>query len=89
MPYVQSGEVILTNTMQYPFNNSGQTVAFAHAMPDRSYTVQTEVTAPADDFGEIVVCGKALNGFMLAYTGPCAQVTVRYQVLGGSGHADN
>ena len=88
MSYVQSGEVSLSNTMQYPFNNSAQTVALERSMPDCHYTVLTEVSGGLDDAGEIVVSGKALNGFMLAYTGRGAQVTVRYQVLGGNSYAD-
>ena len=88
MACMQSGEVQLRNSLSWPFNNSAQTVALVRAMPDRAYTVRTEVVDASGDYGEIRISGKALNGFRIAYTGPCRQVTVRYQILEENGYAD-
>lgn len=80
---VEIGTVTLTNTMQYPFNNSAQTVALKSPRNSLHYTVQTEVISTAGEAGDILISGKAVNGFKIAYTGSAAQAVIMYYVTGG------
>ena len=75
--------VTLVNTKDYPFNDSVQTVALEAPRNNRDYGVQTEVVSAAGEVGDVVVSGKAVNGFKIAFTGSAKQVVVRYHVNGG------
>lgn len=78
------GTVVLTNTQQYPFNNSRQTVAIT---PNRNtvsdYEVTTEVVSADGPVGDIKVSDKQTNGFKLEHTGSAKTVTVKYFLRGG------
>jgi hypothetical protein len=77
-----TGTAILTNTKQYPFNNSAQTVALEASQAHTDYTVFTEVlSSVGGEVGDIIVSGKAVNGFKLAFTGSAAQAEIRYYVI--------
>jgi len=80
---ILSGTVTLTNTKEYPFNNSVQTVALEKPLKNREYTVLTEVFGTDGDAGDIIVSDKAVNGFKIAFTGAARQAVVRYCVIGG------
>ncbi len=54
-----SGTVMLTNTKEYPFNNSVQTVALEKPLKNQEYTVLTEVFCTDGDAGGIVVSDRA------------------------------
>lgn len=80
---ILSGTVTLTNTKEYPFNNSVQTVALEKTLKNQEYTVLTEVVGSTGDAGDIVISDKAVNGFKIAFTGAARQAVVRYCVIGG------
>lgn len=76
-------EVTLTNSLEYPFNNSARTVALTHERDTLAYRVDVEVLSADGLVGDVEVYDKALNGFKLRYTGSAGSVTVRYYVHGG------
>jgi hypothetical protein len=84
MSYHLTGTVTLTNTKEYPFNNSTQTVALDKSLPNQDYAVLTEIVGADGDAGDIVVSGKAVNGFKIAYMGSAKEAVVRYHVIGGA-----
>lgn len=83
------GTVTLRNTRVYPFNDSQMTVVLDTALESRDYHVNVMVTDARGEAGEIIVSGKATNGFKLAYTGSAAQVVVDYAVTGVTALAKN
>lgn len=76
-------EVSLTNSLVYPFNDSGKTVALTHERDTLAYQVDVEVLSADGLVGDVEVYDKALNGFKLRYTGSAGHVAVRYYVHGG------
>ncbi len=76
-------EVSLTNSLEYPFNDSGKTMALTHERDTLAYQVNVEVVEADGLVGCVEVYDKALNGFKLRYTGSARHVTVRYYVHGG------
>lgn len=77
-------EVTLTNTQQYPFNNSNKAVQLGTNRNKKNYTVLVEVLdSEGGGVGEILVTNKLLNGFQIAYTGAASSVTVNCIVQGG------
>lgn len=81
-----TGTVTLTNTKQYPFNDSLTTVALKSPLDNCGYAVITEMAESAGEVGDIIVFGKALNGFKLAYTGSASRAEVKYSIIGGLCH---
>lgn len=79
----ESGEITLTNSQKYPFNNSVKTVALKQNMDTTAYTVEVDVLSAAGEVGRIVVTDKQRNGFKLAYTGSAKSATLKYFVKGG------
>lgn len=91
---VQSGTIVLRNTLEYPFNDSKQTIALTTSADNADYEVVVEPLASravydADvssmagfygNIGEVEVSAKLVNGFKLEYTGSAAQVQVKYTV---------
>lgn len=77
------GQVTLTNTQTYPFNNSKVTVALAKPRNTLNYTVQTEIISASGFPGDIKISDKQLNGFKIEFTGSATSVTVKYIVRGG------
>lgn len=82
-----AGEVLteeLTNTQEYPFNDSVKTVSLTQERNHADYTVTAEVVEYSGGFpGEIVISAKLLNGFKVAFTGSAKSVTVKLYVKGG------
>lgn len=77
-------EVTLTNSQQYPFNNSNKAVQLGTNRNKKNYTVLVEVlSSEGGGVGEILVTNKLLNGFQIAYTGAASSVTVNCIVQGG------
>jgi len=77
-------EVTLTNTQEYPFNNSVKTVALSKQRNHMDYTVLTEVQDYSGGFvGDILITEKLKNGFKIQYTGSAASVKVKIYVKGG------
>ena len=83
----QAGEtmtVTLTNSQEYPFNNSVKTVTLAQERNHADYTVAAEVVEYSGGFpGEILISAKLLNGFKVASTGSAKSVKVKLYVKGG------
>ena len=73
--------VILTNTKQYPFNNSTESVSLDCEQENSQYYVQTEVISAEGQAGEVRVFDKAVNGFRIAFTGSAASVEVRCKII--------
>lgn len=78
-----SGVVELSNSQQYPFNNSVKTVALIQQMETTDYTVDVDVVFASGDVGKITVTDKQMNGFKLAYTGSAVSAKLNYAVKGG------
>lgn len=77
------GTVTLTNTLDFPFNDSIQSVALSDERLNTDYIVITELVSADGVAGEIEVSDKLVNGFKIAYTGSASSVTIKYVVMGG------
>jgi len=75
------GTVALSNSQEYPFNNSKTTINLKKPRNTLDYTVLVEYNTT--NAGEVKVTDKQLNGFKLEYTGSAASVTIKYYVRGG------
>lgn len=77
-------QVTLTNSQQYPHNNSKKTVQLTMAKNNKDYTVECEVVSVTGGaVGEFEFSDKLLNGFKIAFTGSASQVVVNCYVRGG------
>ncbi|XJZ25938.1 hypothetical protein ACF5W4_11050 [Bacillota bacterium Lsc_1132] len=78
------GTFTLTNSQEYPFNNSLKTVALVE---DRNkitdYSVALEVVSADGPVGDLIVSGKLVNGFKAQFTGSAKNVTLKYYLRGG------
>jgi len=80
----ETGTVTLTNSKEYPFNNSRVTVAITNTRDNLFYDVETSVTAySGGPPGDIIVSDKQLNGFKLEFDGSAKSVTVAYKIKEG------
>ena len=80
---VETGTKVLTNSAEYPFNNSKATVALVTSQANGDYIVDVEVASADGNPGEIIVSDRMTNGFALEFTGSATSVTVNYFVIGG------
>lgn len=80
---IETGNITLTNSQAFPFNDSQVTVPLVAERDNQNYLVDYEVTAAVGNVGDIIVSAKLVNGFKIEYTGSASSVTVKYQVLGG------
>ena len=78
---VYVGSVTLTNSQEFPFNDSAASVSIGATLDNTYYEVQTKVTAFSGNLGEIEVFDKLTNGFKLAYTGSAASATIAWAVI--------
>lgn len=82
-----TGEIVeatLTNSKEYPFNNSKKTLALKTPRGNLDYTVVVEAsTTDAGGIGEIKITDKQLNGFKIEFTGTAKTVSVKCTVQGG------
>ena len=88
-------DVKLTNTLNYPFNNSKETIALSgkEERHNSNYIVFAEVTSSyitedvninnAGLAGNIVISDKMTNGFKIEYTGGVGEVGLRLYITGG------
>ena len=77
-----TGQVTLTNSLEFPFNNSEKSVSIT-TQDNAKYVVLTEIVSAVGNPGEIEVSDKLNNGFKLSFTGSASQVIVKYTVIGG------
>lgn len=76
-----SGIILLTNSKIYPFNDSMQTIALDNPFKDVNYNVNTEILKYEGETGELIISGKARNGFKIAYTGSATQTEVYWEAV--------
>lgn len=83
-----TGEVIqttLTNSLEYPFNNSKKTIALLASRDTMDYTVDIEAVAiGGGSVGKVIITEKQLNGFKIEHTGGAKTVSVKCIVKGGA-----
>ena len=81
----ETGTVTLTNSAQFPFNNSKKTVALTNVRDNLNYIVVVVSKTAADNgnIGEIEISERQVNGFKIEHTGSSSSVTVVYAVIGG------
>ncbi len=80
---VETGTVTLTNSLEFPFNNSRKTVALVTPQANSDYLVDVEVDTADGNVGEVIVSSRMTNGFAIEHTGSATSVTVNYFVIGG------
>lgn len=80
---VETGSTTMTNSLEFPFNNSRKTVALVTAQANSDYLVDVEVDEANGNVGEVIVSSRMTNGFAIEYTGSATSVTVNYFVIGG------
>lgn len=81
------GEIIeatLTNSQEYPHNNSIKTLQLTTPRNTKDYTVTPEVVSVSGGtVGDFEISDKLLNGFKIQFTGSADSVVVRCYVRGG------
>ena len=80
---VETGSTTMTNSQEFPFNNSRKTVALVTSQANSDYLVDVEVDEANGNVGEIIVSSRMTNGFAIEFTGSATSVTVNYFVIGG------
>ena len=74
----------LTNTLQFPFNNSQKTIPLPFNRNTKTYTIYVEIlSVSGGGLGDITISDRLLNGFKLAHSGAATTVEVRCIVQGG------
>ncbi len=80
----ETGTVTLTNTQEFPFNNSIVTVPLTITRDNLNYIVEViKVEPTGGPAGEIEISERQVNGFKMAFTGSASSVKVTYAVIGG------
>lgn len=79
----ETGTVNLTNTQQFPFNDSKKTVALTNVRDNLNYIVVVVSKTGSGNIGEIEISDRQVNGFKIEFTGSAASATVVYAVIGG------
>ena len=80
----ETGEVTLTNTQEFPFNNSIVTVPLTITRDNLNYVVVVISTTPTGGpAGDVEITERQVNGFKVAFTGSASTVKVKYAVIGG------
>ena len=77
----EHGTVTLTNSQNYPFNNSKTTVSLQTEKSGK-YFVFAKPVDYSKNVGEIQITDELSNGFKIAYTGSAASVQIEYTVTG-------
>ena len=80
---VETGSTTMTNSPEFPFNNSRKTVALVTPQANSDYLVDVEVDEANGNVGEVIVSSRMTNGFAIEFTGSATSVTVNYFVIGG------
>ena len=77
------GVITLTNTDEFPFNNSAISVALENERDNLNYLVEIVKVEPEGNPGEIEISDRQVNGFKIGFTGSASSVKVTYSVIGG------
>lgn len=78
-PYYNTGSLTLSNTVEYPFNNSDTVVTLSREMENTDYIVLFGYSD--DTIHEIEVFDKCVNTFKVRYWGTSNIVNVSYVVM--------
>lgn len=80
----ETGTVTLTNSKDYPFNDSKITISITKTRQNLFYDVEATVTAYSGGLpGDIIISDKQLNGFKIEFDGSAKSVTVAYKIKEG------
>jgi len=79
----ETGSVSLTNTLEFPFNDSKKTVALTNVRDNLNYIVVVVSKTGNGNIGEIEISERQVNGFKIEFTGSASSATVTYAVIGG------
>lgn len=80
----ETGTVTLTNSKDYPFNDSKTTISITKTRQNLFYDVEATVTAYSGGLpGDIIISDKQLNGFKIEFDGSAKSVTVAYKIKEG------
>jgi len=81
---IVTGSKTLTNSLDFPFNNSKSSVALSHSLDNANYEVIILSAVATDgNIGDIEITERLVNGFKMEHTGCASSVTVTYAVIGG------
>ncbi len=80
---MENAFVTLTNTKEYPFNDSAQLILLARERTNADYFVLAEAYPSSGDIGQILISDKACNGFRLSYTGSAKEVRIHLKIMDG------
>ena len=75
--------VTRTNTLEIPFNDSLESVAFTKERDNLNYIVEVVKVECEGNYGEIQVADRQVNGFKIGYTGSAASAKITFAVTGG------
>lgn len=77
-------QVTLTNSQEYPFNNSKKTVQIPTPRNNKNYMITAEIVSVSGGaVGEISFSDKLLNGFKVQFGGSAKTVVLDLYVRGG------
>ena len=79
----ETGTVTLTNTLEFPFNDSKKTVALTNVRDNLNYIVVVVSKTGNGNIGEIEISDRQVNGFKIEFTGSAPSASVTYAVIGG------
>lgn len=80
----ETGSVTLTNSQEFPFNNSIVSVPLTIERDNLNYVVVVIKVEPSGGpEGDIDITERQVNGFKMAFTGSASSVKVTYAVIGG------
>jgi len=80
----ETGVKTLTNSAEFPFNNSIVTVPLTIVRDNLNYIVEViKVEPTGGPVGEVEISDRQVNGFKMAFTGSATSVKVTYAVIGG------
>lgn len=80
----EASEIVLNNTIPYPFNSSPTTVSLKQKRSSLTYSVKCEILETTGGFiDSIEVFDKQLNGFKMRFKGSAKSAKLRYSVSGG------
>lgn len=80
---MQDTFVTLTNTKEYPFNDSAQLILLERERKSADYFVLAEADPSSGDIGQILISDKARNGFRLSFTGSAKEVRIHLKIMDG------
>lgn len=80
---METGEVTMTNTAEYPFNDSFAKIPLKKTRSKLDYQVYWEVLEATGPVGNVIVRARRAGMFEANYTGSATNATLRYFVTGG------